>query len=175
MEKLLTTTVEGLDRFRKDAPPDAVSHEERHAREAYHYTQVCRRHLFAPFASRPPLTPIGPADGQGGSMLMRSQLDGYDERLPGTGIFDIKTRATASIRFDIENHEVRLVAFFQQARFVADPPLRAPAAGGPALHDGQAPRCRFVVRARAVRHDALCMAQVRVSLQPFCVDPFPPR
>lgn len=38
---------------------------------------------------------------------MRSQLDGHDERLPGSGIFDVKTRATASVRFDIENHEVR--------------------------------------------------------------------
>lgn len=38
-------------------------------------------------------------------MIMRSQLDGIDSRLPGTGVFDIKTRATASIRFDIENVE----------------------------------------------------------------------
>jgi hypothetical protein len=38
---------------------------------------------------------------------MRSQLDGHDARLPGGGIFDVKTRATASVRFDIENHEVR--------------------------------------------------------------------
>ena len=38
---------------------------------------------------------------------MRSQLDCHDPRLPGTGIFDLKTRATVSIRQDIINYEVR--------------------------------------------------------------------
>jgi hypothetical protein len=38
---------------------------------------------------------------------MRSQLDGVDERLPGSGTFDIKTRATVSIRMDQENVAVR--------------------------------------------------------------------
>ncbi len=37
---------------------------------------------------------------------MRSQLDCYDPRLPGTGVFDIKTRAVVAIRLDLENFEV---------------------------------------------------------------------
>lgn len=38
---------------------------------------------------------------------MRSQLDCYDPRLPGTGVFDIKTRAALPIRMDLMNWEVR--------------------------------------------------------------------
>lgn len=37
---------------------------------------------------------------------MRSQLDCHDRRLPGTGVFDIKTRATISIRLDSLNYKV---------------------------------------------------------------------
>lgn len=37
---------------------------------------------------------------------MRSQLDCHDPRLPGTGVFDIKTRAALPIRLDMMNHEV---------------------------------------------------------------------
>lgn len=36
---------------------------------------------------------------------MRSQLDAYDPRLPGTGMFDLKTRAVVSIRMDAQNFE----------------------------------------------------------------------
>ena len=36
---------------------------------------------------------------------MRSQLDCHDTRLPGTGVFDLKTRATISIRMDLMNFE----------------------------------------------------------------------
>lgn len=35
--------------------------------------------------------------------LMRSQLDCYDERLPGNGTFDLKTRAVCAIRYDARN------------------------------------------------------------------------
>ena len=35
-----------------------------------------------------------------GSVLIRSQLDAHDDRLPGTGMFDIKTRAALPIRMD---------------------------------------------------------------------------
>ena len=38
---------------------------------------------------------------------MRSQLDCVDPRLPGTGVFDIKTRAAVPIRLDILNYEVK--------------------------------------------------------------------
>ncbi|KAF8349333.1 mitochondrial protein Pet127-domain-containing protein [Amanita rubescens] len=37
--------------------------------------------------------------------IMRSQLDCHDDRLPGTGIFDVKTRACLPIRLDILNFE----------------------------------------------------------------------
>ncbi|KIY67127.1 Pet127-domain-containing protein [Cylindrobasidium torrendii FP15055 ss-10] len=37
--------------------------------------------------------------------VMRSQLDCQDHRLPGTGVFDLKTRASVSIRMDILNFE----------------------------------------------------------------------
>lgn len=35
-----------------------------------------------------------------GKFLMRSQLDCYDERLPGNGTFDLKTRATTNVRYN---------------------------------------------------------------------------
>ncbi|WRT64265.1 uncharacterized protein IL334_001196 [Kwoniella shivajii] len=38
------------------------------------------------------------------SLLMRSQLDCYDPRLPGNGVFDIKTRACLPIRHDRANY-----------------------------------------------------------------------
>jgi len=37
---------------------------------------------------------------------MRAQLDAQDARLPGGGVFDIKTRATVAIRYDPLNYEV---------------------------------------------------------------------
>ena len=37
---------------------------------------------------------------------MRSQLDGHDPRLPGTGVFDIKTRAALPLRYDVLNYKV---------------------------------------------------------------------
>ncbi|KAJ7780564.1 mitochondrial protein Pet127-domain-containing protein [Mycena maculata] len=37
--------------------------------------------------------------------VMRSQLDCVDKRLPGTGVFDIKTRACLPVRLDILNWE----------------------------------------------------------------------
>ncbi|KAF8809570.1 Pet127-domain-containing protein [Phlegmacium glaucopus] len=39
------------------------------------------------------------------NFVMRSQLDCQDHRLPGTGVFDIKTRACISLRMDILNYE----------------------------------------------------------------------
>ena len=37
---------------------------------------------------------------QSDKLVLRSQLDCFDSRLPGTGVFDIKTRAVTSIRHD---------------------------------------------------------------------------
>ncbi|KAF9267511.1 Pet127-domain-containing protein [Marasmius fiardii PR-910] len=39
------------------------------------------------------------------TFVMRSQLDCHDPRLPGTGVFDIKTRASLPIRMDVLNFE----------------------------------------------------------------------
>lgn len=39
---------------------------------------------------------------------MRAQLDCHNPDLPGTGIFDIKTRAAVPIRYDLENYKVIL-------------------------------------------------------------------
>jgi hypothetical protein len=36
---------------------------------------------------------------------MRSQLDAQDPRLPGTGVFDLKTRAVVSIRMNHKEYE----------------------------------------------------------------------
>jgi hypothetical protein len=44
--------------------------------------------------------------------VMRSQLDCQDNRLPGTGVFDIKTRACISLRMDILNYEVAPASYF---------------------------------------------------------------
>ena len=37
---------------------------------------------------------------------MRAQLDAQDPRLPGSGVFDIKTRAAVAIRYDPLNYRV---------------------------------------------------------------------
>ena len=66
--------------------------------EAYNFAQVAFSlssivHMFdSPLQSK--------------NFLMRAQLDCYDPRLPGTGIFDIKTRAAVAIRHDRLNYEV---------------------------------------------------------------------
>lgn len=39
-----------------------------------------------------------------GKFLLRSQIDCYDERLPGTGTFDLKTRAVGAIRHDSKSY-----------------------------------------------------------------------
>ncbi|MCJ1393798.1 hypothetical protein MMC18_006674 [Xylographa bjoerkii] len=79
MEKLLTLNTEDFERYRK-SNPDQLSQEERIEPEAFHYSTM-------------------------GDFLMRSQLDAYDPRLPGTGMFDLKTRAVVTIRMDTQNPE----------------------------------------------------------------------
>lgn len=79
MEKLLTHSTEEYERYRKNSP-DPVSEETRMESEAYHYTTM-------------------------GDFLMRSQLDAHDPRIPGTGMFDLKTRAVISIRMDTAGYE----------------------------------------------------------------------
>ncbi|KAK8066965.1 mRNA degradation protein [Apiospora hydei] len=76
MEKLLTLSKEDYERYRT-VNSDQISEEERNADEAYHYTGLK-------------------------DFMMRSQLDAHDPRIPGTGMFDLKTRAVISIRMDAE-------------------------------------------------------------------------
>ena len=79
MEKLLILGTEDFERYRKSSP-DKVSIEDQTAPESYHYSTM-------------------------GDFIMRSQLDAHDPRLPGTGMFDLKTRAVVSVRMDMENYE----------------------------------------------------------------------
>jgi hypothetical protein len=80
MEKLLTLPKEDFERYRRSSANKVTPEEEEAVPESYHYTTA-------------------------GKFLMRSQLDAYDPRLPGTGMFDLKTRAVVSIRMDASNHE----------------------------------------------------------------------
>jgi hypothetical protein len=47
---------------------------------------------------------------------MRSQLDCHDTRLPGTGVFDIKTRGCLPCRIDLLNFEVFAPSFLELCR-----------------------------------------------------------
>ncbi|KAI9802870.1 MAG: hypothetical protein M1833_001469 [Piccolia ochrophora] len=78
MEKLLTLSTDEYERYRKTTS-DPISEDERNESESFHYCSI-------------------------GDFLMRSQLDAHDARLPGTGMFDLKTRAVVSIRMDVRNY-----------------------------------------------------------------------
>ena len=77
MEKLITLKTEDFERYRK-SNSEQVPEEERNRRESFHYSTM-------------------------GDLLMRSQLDAYDPRLPGTGMFDLKTRAVFPVRMNVVN------------------------------------------------------------------------
>ncbi|KAL3427098.1 hypothetical protein PVAG01_00607 [Phlyctema vagabunda] len=79
LEKLLTLPTDDFEKYRK-TNSDQLSEDSRNEPESFHYSTM-------------------------GDFLMRSQLDAYDPRLPGTGMFDLKTRAVASIRFDMANYK----------------------------------------------------------------------
>lgn len=79
MEKMLTLRTVDFERYRK-SDPGQVTEDEQSAPESYHYSAL-------------------------GDFLMRSQLDAHDSRLPGTGMFDLKTRSVVSIRMDVANYE----------------------------------------------------------------------
>lgn len=78
LEKLLTTSRDEFERYRKSSPTRAPAEDD--SSRCYHYSKQ-------------------------GNLLMRSQLDAVDPRLPGTGIFDLKTRAVVSIRMNHTQHE----------------------------------------------------------------------
>lgn len=79
MEKLLTLPREEYERYLRENLHE-ITEEERNADESYHYTSA-------------------------GDFMMRSQLDAHDPRIPGTGMFDLKTRAVLSIRMDAKGYE----------------------------------------------------------------------
>ncbi|CAG7554403.1 unnamed protein product [Fusarium equiseti] len=79
MEKLLTLPKDHFEKYRRTRSHE-LSEEEKNADEAFHYTTL-------------------------GDFMMRSQLDAYDPRLPGTGVFDLKTRAVVTIRMDVADYE----------------------------------------------------------------------
>lgn len=79
MEKLLTLDTKDFERYRKSNPDQWPTKPTPGG--AYHYSSM-------------------------GNLLMRSQLDAYDARLPGTGMFDLKTRSVVSIRMDVNNYEL---------------------------------------------------------------------
>jgi Mitochondrial protein Pet127 len=78
MEKLLTLPTAEFEKYRK-ANSDQLSEAELNEPESFHYTTI-------------------------GDFLLRSQLDAHDPRLPGTGVFDLKTRAVFPIRMDAANY-----------------------------------------------------------------------
>ncbi|KAL4782266.1 mitochondrial protein Pet127-domain-containing protein [Aspergillus varians] len=80
MEKLLTLPKDEFERYRRTHQNKITAEEEALCPESYHYSTM-------------------------GDFLMRSQLDAHDPRLPGTGMFDLKTRAVVSIRMDARDFE----------------------------------------------------------------------
>ncbi|KAI3131369.1 hypothetical protein CBS147325_9070 [Penicillium roqueforti] len=80
MEKQLTMPKDQFERYRRSDANKITAEEEANTPESYHYSTL-------------------------GKFLMRSQLDAYDPRLPGTGMFDLKTRAVVSIRMESTEHE----------------------------------------------------------------------
>lgn len=77
MEKLLTVPKDEFVKYHRSNSHELTEEEKNH-QESYHYTTF-------------------------GDFMMRSQLDAYDPRLPGTGVYDLKTRAVVSIRMDAQN------------------------------------------------------------------------
>jgi hypothetical protein len=78
LEKLLTTERSEFELFRRSNMEQAPA--EDNSSRCYHYSKQ-------------------------GNVLMRSQLDAQDPRLPGTGVFDLKTRAVVSIRMNHKEYE----------------------------------------------------------------------
>ncbi|TCD70148.1 hypothetical protein EIP91_004618 [Steccherinum ochraceum] len=79
LEKFLTVPKAEFQEYLRNADPSVMPHRD-HRREAYRYAKF-------------------------GSYVIRSQLDAQDTRLPGTGVFDIKTRAAKPLRLDPFNTE----------------------------------------------------------------------
>jgi Mitochondrial protein Pet127 len=96
LEKFLTHTPEEFLRLVRSVDvPTVVAEDPRN--EAYRYAKVGFRFILVLF--------FRVIFFQSDKFVLRSQLDCFDSRLPGTGVFDIKTRAVTSIRHDLLNFE----------------------------------------------------------------------
>jgi Mitochondrial protein Pet127 len=96
LEKFLTTPPEEFLRLvRSVDDPTAVAKDPRN--EAYRYAKVSFCFILVLF--------FRVIFFQSDKFVLRSQLDCFNSRLPGTGVFDIKTRAVMSIRHDVLNFE----------------------------------------------------------------------
>ncbi|KAF8610419.1 Pet127-domain-containing protein [Ceratobasidium sp. AG-I] len=89
LEKLLTLSKDEFDTLLRTNPEKLAEDNSPLRREAYRYSMSK-------------------------SMVLRSQLDCADSRLPGTGVFDLKTRAAISVRQDVWNFEVWPSSFVLQ-------------------------------------------------------------
>ncbi len=89
LEKLLTSDRTEFERFRRSSSEKPPTDDK--SDRCYHYSKQ-------------------------GNLLMRSQLDALDPRLPGSGVFDLKTRAVVSIRMDHQKYELGSGYQIRQAR-----------------------------------------------------------
>lgn len=78
MEKLITLEKDQYEQYRKSASPSQQEYDAKP--EQYHYGGLAK-------------------------FLLRSQLDAHDPRLPGTGMFDLKTRAVVGVRMILSEYE----------------------------------------------------------------------
>ncbi|GMM50500.1 Pet127 protein [Starmerella bacillaris] len=109
LETMLTTEADEFKLFNKnrnlDGQKNAPSSKNSTAAEAdKSHSPASAQHVEKPQAST--LSHVY-SYTQIGSLLMRSQLDCYDPRLPGTGTFDLKTRACCAVRYDIDYAQIR--------------------------------------------------------------------
>lgn len=99
LEHFLVRSSESFSRLQKSNGAPRQAQE----RQPYQYSLV-RFPLF--LIRRASGVQSEPMPLQAGGLLMRSQLDCWDPRLPGAGYFDIKTRAVVAIRRDLKNYQV---------------------------------------------------------------------
>ena len=79
MEKLLTMETVDYERYRL-SNSEPVTQQQLDQTDTYHFSTA-------------------------GDFMFRSQLDARDPRLPGSGVFDLKTRAVIPIRMNVKDYE----------------------------------------------------------------------
>ena len=81
LETMLTTPEKIFRNYHKSLSHNLDPQLKNQPQESHHYTQIQ-------------------------NFLVRSQLDCFDSRLPGSGIFDLKTRAVCAVRHDLDYAQV---------------------------------------------------------------------